>query len=128
MKKFYIILILLLMFLLTGCGSKFDLYQGSQDIKITRKSDSGTARINISDTYSSLYIKKYQDNRFNKTDYTVSSESDSKYFTGRATERVNITHYSFMGEHDFTDDEVNHYCKVMDKISNNILSGIYQKN
>lgn len=77
---------------------------------------------------SSLYIKKYQDNRFNKTDYTVSSESDSKYFTGRATERVNVTHYSFMGEHDFTDDEVNHYCKVMDKISNNILSGIYQKN
>ena len=56
-------------------------------------------------TYS-LYIKKYQDNRFNKTDYTVSSESDSKYFTGRATERVNVTHYSFMGEHDFTDDEV----------------------
>lgn len=40
----------------------------------------------------------------------------------------NVTHYSFMGEHDFTDDEVNHYCKVMDKISNNILSGIYQKN
>lgn len=223
MKKFNIILMLLLMFFLTGCcNKKFDLYQGSQDIKITRKSDSGTARINISDTYkkggekyfifttdmtgeqeftlsekkydeyigndndavdytsyniqfetslykyrkniftsiysnqdntveiinslekypdievykenetsvtySSLYIKKYQDNRFNKTDYTVSSESDSKYFTGRSTERLNVTHYSFMGEHDFTDDEVNHYCKVMDEISNNILSGIYQKN
>lgn len=43
---------LLLMFFVTGCGNKkFDLYQGSQDIKITRKSDSGTARINISDTY-----------------------------------------------------------------------------
>lgn len=84
MKKFNIILMLLLMFFVTGCGNKkFDLYQG---------------------------------------------ESDSKYFTGRATERVNVTHYSFMGEHDFTDDEVNHYCKVMDKISNNILSGIYQKN
>lgn len=51
MKK-YIILMLLLMFFVTGCGNKkFDLYQGSQDIKITRKSDSGTARINISDTY-----------------------------------------------------------------------------
>lgn len=80
------------------------------------------------ENYSFLYIKKYQDNRFNKTDYTVSSESDSKYFTGRATERLNVTHYSFMGEHDFTDDEVNHYCKIMDEISNNILSGIYQKN
>ena len=46
MKK-YIILMLLLMFFVTGCGNKkFDLYQGSQDIKITRKSDSGTARIN----------------------------------------------------------------------------------
>lgn len=52
MKKFNIILMLLLMFFVTGCGNKkFDLYQGSQDIKITRKSDSGTARINISDTY-----------------------------------------------------------------------------
>ena len=41
-----------LMFFVTGCGNKkFDLYQGSQDIKITRKSDSGTARINFSDTY-----------------------------------------------------------------------------
>lgn len=39
-----------------------------------------------------------------------------------------MKNYSFMGEHDFTDDEVNHYCKVMDKISNNILSGIYHKN
>ena len=52
MKKFNIILMLLLMFFVTGCGNKkFDLYQGSQDIKITRKSDSGTARINFSDTY-----------------------------------------------------------------------------
>lgn len=33
MKK-YIILMLLLMFFVTGCGNKkFDLYQGSQDIK-----------------------------------------------------------------------------------------------
>lgn len=39
MKK-YIILMLLLMFFVTGCGNKkFDLYQGSQDIKITRKQD-----------------------------------------------------------------------------------------
>lgn len=33
MKKFNIILMLLLMFFVTGCGNKkFDLYQGSQDI------------------------------------------------------------------------------------------------
>lgn len=94
--------------------------RGYPDIEVYKENENSVT--------SSLYIKKYQDNRFNKTDYTVSSESDSKYFTGRATERVNVTHYSFMGEHDFTDDEVNHYCKVMDKISNNILSGIYQKN
>lgn len=51
MKKINVILILLLMFLLTGCGNKFDLYQSTQDIKITRGYDSGTARIKIKDTY-----------------------------------------------------------------------------
>lgn len=36
MKK-YIILMLLLMFFVTGCGNKkFDLYQGSQDITLRK--------------------------------------------------------------------------------------------
>lgn len=46
MKKFNIILMLLLMFFVTGCGNKkFDLYQGSQDIKITRKSEVEWGRV-----------------------------------------------------------------------------------
>lgn len=224
MKKINVILILLLMFLLTGCGNKFDLYQGTQDIKITRGSDSGTARIKIKDTYkkegenyiifttdqteeqefvlskkkydeyigngndavdytsynlqldtvlykykdnilfvyssnndntiklnniikkyqdievyqenkdhvgsSSICIKKYLDNKFDKPDYTILSENDkdknddTRAFTGRTVEILNVSRYSFMGETDFTEDDVNHYCKIIDEISNKILLGI----
>lgn len=48
---------LLLMFFVTGCGNKkFDLYQGSQDIKITRKSDSLPGSIFL------IHIKKEEKN------------------------------------------------------------------
>lgn len=99
MKK-YIILMLLLMFFVTGCGNKkFDLYQGSQDIKITRKSDSGTARINISDTYKKGGEKYF----IFSTDITGEQEftlSEKKYdeYIGNGNDAVDYTSYNMQLE------------------------------
>lgn len=74
--------------------------------------------------------KKYLDNKFDKPDYTILSENDkdknddTRAFTGRTVETLNVSRYSFMGETDFTEDDVNHYCKIIDEISNKILLGI----